>query len=106
MLPEKMQVITAKDVAERLHKSFKWVYQNAAALGALRIGRSVLFMEESLGAALDAAREKTRENSERINGTHSEPREKALQKKKPQTLKPMSEGEDPYGLLPKWHKPS
>jgi hypothetical protein len=94
-----MRVITAKDVGQRLRKSFKWVYQNAAALGALRIGRSVIFTEEALADALDAAREKTREDSERINGTYSEPREKALQKKKPQTFKPMSEGEDPYGLL-------
>ena len=50
-------VIKPGEVAKRLNKSLQWVYRNAGALGAVRIGRSWIFTEEGLCHAIQGKRD-------------------------------------------------
>ncbi|MFC1885237.1 hypothetical protein ACFL2O_10755, partial [Thermodesulfobacteriota bacterium] len=51
------KVISSQVVAKRLQKSRQWVYNNAASLGAVKIGGSWIFTERGLKDALQGRKE-------------------------------------------------
>lgn len=52
-----MIFLTPAEVAAKLKKSLRWVYNHAADLGAARIGKSLIFTEEGLIDAIQRGQE-------------------------------------------------
>ena len=84
-----LTVIQPGEIATQLKKSLSWVYANAPALGASRIGGSWIFSEEGLQDALQAGQEVARashgvradKNERRVHHKERRPRVGAETKK-------------------------
>ena len=80
-------IISVTELAELLGKSVSWCYSNAAALGASKIGGSLIFRRSKLYEALDNAKlEKPRRNiREQKDSPHSKEKVRNIRKDYPET---------------------
>ena len=93
-------VIKPGEIAKHLNKSLQWVYHNAGALGAVRIGKSWIFTEEGLKNAIQGKREMESDSHESHPSLHVLKRNKnrgaGMGKRKEKRIK---EFQDRHGLL-------
>jgi len=98
-----MIILSPKEIAKKLKKSLRWVYSNAANLGAARIGGSWIFTEEGLIDGLQRGQEISRNSIPSGQKVHvfagnKKGREKLGDRKKEGTETDLKEAAERHGL--------
>lgn len=98
-----IKILIPKEIAGILHKSERWVYANAADLGASRIAGSWIFTERGLKDALqrearNMARQGVSSGQTVYKTMQNQKRSQILGGAKEKRVKD-NEGSDPHGLL-------